>query len=105
MRWFHSASVMPDGTCFRRASAGDMARFLRKIVDFGSEPSPVPDGQQGGPPAWQSCYRGYAPLRRRNCQQGRDAAAADIVDACEHDIVTLDVHHDGCGQALPVELG
>jgi hypothetical protein len=25
---------MPDGTCFRRASAGDMARSSGKIVDF-----------------------------------------------------------------------
>jgi hypothetical protein len=23
-RWLHSASVIPDGTSFRRASAGDM---------------------------------------------------------------------------------
>jgi hypothetical protein len=23
---------MPDGTCFKRASAGDMARFLRKLL-------------------------------------------------------------------------
>ena len=30
----HSASVMPDGICFRRASAGDMARFSGKIIDF-----------------------------------------------------------------------
>ena len=46
----------------------------------------MPDGQQGGRPAWQSCYRGDAPLRRRNRQQRRDGAAANIVDAREYDV-------------------
>src|SRR5439155_9756204 len=78
--------------------------FSAKLLVVVSKPSPAPDGQQGGRPAWQSCYRGDAPLRRRNGQQGRDAAAADIVDAREHDVVTLDFHHDGCGEALAVEL-
>jgi hypothetical protein len=28
-RWLHSASVVSDGTSFRRASAGDMTGFSR----------------------------------------------------------------------------
>src|SRR6185503_15868001 len=47
---------------------------------------------------------GYTPLRRRNREQCRDGAAADIVDAGEYDIITLDFHHDGRGEALAVEL-
>src|SRR5438874_10260086 len=75
--------------------------FSRELLIFESEPSPAPDGQQGRRHGWQSCLCG---LGRRNCQQGRDAAAADIVDAREHDIVTLDFHHDRRGEALAVEL-
>src|SRR5258708_28372443 len=43
-------------------------------------------------------------LRRRYRQQAGNAAAADIVDASEHDVIALDFHHDRCGQALAVEF-
>ena len=43
-------------------------------------------------------------LRRRDRQQAGDAAAADIVDAGEHDLVALDLDHDRRAQAFAVEL-
>src|SRR3954447_2548995 len=43
-------------------------------------------------------------LRRRDREQAGNAAAADIVDAGEHHVVTLDLDHHGGGEALAVEL-
>src|ERR1700751_4598605 len=43
-------------------------------------------------------------LRRRDREQARDAPAADVVDAREHDVVALDLDHHGRGEALAVEL-
>src|SRR5205809_546770 len=101
MRWFHSASVIPDGASLRRASAGDMTGFSRKLLIFEGERSPATGTQQGADAGRLLCFR---KLRRRDRQQAGNAAAADIIDAREYDVVALDFHQNGRGQALAVEL-
>src|SRR5258708_9587734 len=43
-------------------------------------------------------------LRRRYREQAGTAAAGDIVEASEPDVIALDFHDDRCGQALAVEF-
>ena len=51
----HSASVMPDGTSCRRASAGDMSDFSREWLFFDRETRPAPGLQQDAGLDWQVC--------------------------------------------------
>src|SRR6478736_33385 len=103
MRWVHSASVIPDGASLRRASAGDMTVLpCELIVELAvSLVLPRVRGKAQGGVAVMLSWPG---LRRRDRQQAGNAAAADIVDAREHHVVALDLHHDWRGQALAVEF-
>src|SRR5205085_11028150 len=55
-------------------------------------------------PGGSHAFTAVAALWRRYRQQRRNAAAADIVDAREHDIVALDFHQHRRGEALAVEF-
>src|SRR6266567_8152439 len=94
---------MPDGTSFRCASAGDITGSF-ETGWYWLKPSPAAVLPQGTRARVAVAPVGEIPLRRRDRQQARDAAAADVVDAREHHVVALDLHHDRRGQALAVEL-